>query len=94
MNRFNWARAAEGAVVGAILSSLSVLEPIANGQPVNYRAVGIAFFATVIIGAVKGIGQTYQNASMVQTTITQPAGTTALTETVASPIPSKEASNG
>lgn len=89
MNSFNWTRAAEGAVVSGLLAGTAVLEPLANGASINPKAIGIAFSATVLCSFIKGIGQSYQQATMVTTTITQPTNTTALTETVASPTSPK-----
>lgn len=90
MNSFNWARAAEGAIVSGLLAGTAVIQPLANGGQFNPRNVGLAFGATALCAFIKGIGQSYQAAATVQTVITQPAGTSAITETIASPSPSKD----
>lgn len=91
MQQFNYKRALEGALIGALLSSLPILDPLANGQPVNYRAIILAFIATVIITIAKGFLQSVQG--QVSMNVIPPPGTTTVTETTVLPTPpaSKEA---
>jgi hypothetical protein len=84
---FNWKRALEGAVVSGLIAGSSALQVAIADKNIAVQAVSTAFGVTFLVTVIKGFGQAYQDAASVTTTVTQPAGTTTLTETTAAPTP-------
>ncbi len=59
MNMFNWRRALEGASVTAIVTGLDALSPLLSGNFVHWQVAVGAFVVSVVVGTIKGFGQSY-----------------------------------
>jgi hypothetical protein len=95
MTQFNWIRAVEGALVTAIIAGAASYQAVATNPSLTAQAVTSTVIVTFAVAFVKGIGQSLAPPAQVSTTITQPAGTSAITETIASgPAPLPEVPHG
>jgi hypothetical protein len=88
---FNVIRALEGGIVAAVIAGGSAYQAIATNPGITEQAITTSVLVTFVCAFVKGFGQSFSPPASVQTTITQPAGTTAHTENVATaPVPPVE----
>lgn len=87
MNQFNWRRAIEGAAVTAIIAGANAAELAINNKATLSAGVIASVIATLLVAFIKGVGQSVQDASVITTQVTQPVGSTSLTETTVAASP-------